>query len=120
MGTISEAYPHLIFDRFSSKLGTRVASILKYLFPPPKPDAKRVVTFANKVRIAHNTRLQPRTGTGLQTHQPTCVPHAPHPPTPPPYPTHPPQSDYISFRHHTYEIAARGQERGADRGGATL
>ncbi|KAL4448259.1 hypothetical protein ABPG75_005478 [Micractinium tetrahymenae] len=61
VGTISEAYPHLIFDRFTSKLGARVASILKYLFPPPKPDSKRVITFAN-------------------------------------------QSDYISFRHHTYEM----------------
>lgn len=49
VGTISEAYPHLIFDRFSSKLGTRVASILKHLFPPPKPDSKRVITFANQV-----------------------------------------------------------------------
>ena len=47
---MSEAYPHLIFDRFSSKLGARVANILKYLFPPPKHDAKRVITFANQVR----------------------------------------------------------------------
>ncbi|KAI7842554.1 hypothetical protein COHA_003791 [Chlorella ohadii] len=61
VGTISEAYPHLIFDRFTSKLGQRVSSILKYLFPPPKHDSKRVITFAN-------------------------------------------QSDFISFRHHTYEM----------------
>jgi hypothetical protein len=33
VGTISEAYPHLIFDQFSSKLGQRVSNILKYLFP---------------------------------------------------------------------------------------
>jgi hypothetical protein len=46
---MSEAYPRLIFDRFSSKLGTRVANILKYLFPPPKHDSKRVITFANQV-----------------------------------------------------------------------
>jgi rRNA maturation protein Rpf1 len=33
VGTISEAYPHLIFDQFSSKLGARVGNILKHLFP---------------------------------------------------------------------------------------
>ena len=49
VGTVSEAHPHLIFERFSSTLGVRVANILKYLFPPPKPDAKRVITFANQV-----------------------------------------------------------------------
>jgi hypothetical protein len=51
VGTISEAYPHLIFDRFTSRLGQRAASILKHLFPPPKLDAKRVITFANQVRM---------------------------------------------------------------------
>lgn len=61
VGTVSEAYPHLIFDQFTSKLGRRVANILKYLFPPPKPDAKRVLTFSNG-------------------------------------------EDFISFRHHTYEM----------------
>jgi len=46
-GTMSEAYPHLIFDNFSTPLGDRVTSILKYLFPVPKEDSKRVITFAN-------------------------------------------------------------------------
>jgi U3 small nucleolar ribonucleoprotein protein IMP4 len=46
-GTVSEQYPHLIFDKFSSKLGQRVQNILKYLFPVPKEDSKRVMTFAN-------------------------------------------------------------------------
>ena len=50
VGTVSEAYPHLIFNNFSSKLGARCASILKFLFPVPKPDTKRVMTFANQVR----------------------------------------------------------------------
>lgn len=36
VGTISEAYPHLIVNNFSSKLGQRVGNILKYLFPAPK------------------------------------------------------------------------------------
>ncbi|XP_011301527.1 U3 small nucleolar ribonucleoprotein protein IMP4 [Fopius arisanus] len=47
IGTMSEQYPHLIFHNFKSKLGDRVTSILKYLFPVPKEDSKRVITFAN-------------------------------------------------------------------------
>ncbi|KAL5530557.1 IMP4 [Sanghuangporus sanghuang] len=46
--TVSEQYPHLIFENFSSKLGDRVRDILKYLFPVPKEDSKRVMTFANQ------------------------------------------------------------------------
>eukprot|EP00899_Mesostigma_viride_P027948 jgi/Mesvir1/8338/Mv12599-RA.1 len=61
VGTMSEVYPHLIFDNFKSKLGVRTSNILKHLFPVPKPDSKRVVTFAN-------------------------------------------QNDFVSFRHHTYEM----------------
>jgi U3 small nucleolar ribonucleoprotein protein IMP4 len=48
MGTMSEAYPHLIFHNFKSRLGRRVMNILKYLFPVPKDDSKRVITFANE------------------------------------------------------------------------
>jgi len=44
---VSEAFPHLIFEGFESKLGQRIGSILKYLFPVPKVDSKRVITFAN-------------------------------------------------------------------------
>ncbi|KAJ1675678.1 snoRNA-binding rRNA-processing protein imp4 [Spiromyces aspiralis] len=47
-GNMSEAYPHLIFDNFTSKLGNRVKNVLKYLFPVPKEDSKRVMTFANQ------------------------------------------------------------------------
>nr|AFK38255.1 unknown [Medicago truncatula] len=43
-----EAYPHIILDNFETKLGERTANILKHLFPVPKPDTKRIVTFANK------------------------------------------------------------------------
>eukprot|EP00252_Welwitschia_mirabilis_P013234 TRINITY_DN29175_c0_g1_i1.p1 TRINITY_DN29175_c0_g1~~TRINITY_DN29175_c0_g1_i1.p1 ORF type:complete len:294 (-),score=36.16 TRINITY_DN29175_c0_g1_i1:164-1045(-) len=48
VGTMSEAYPHLIFNNFTTKLGERTANILKYLFPVPKRDSKRIVTFANQ------------------------------------------------------------------------
>ena len=47
-GTVSEAYPHLIFHNFSSKLGARVQSVLQYLFPVPKEESKRVMTFSNQ------------------------------------------------------------------------
>ncbi|KAJ3365426.1 hypothetical protein AMAG_05323 [Allomyces macrogynus ATCC 38327] len=46
-GTVSEAYPHLIFHNFNTKLGERAKNILKHLFPVPKEDSKRVMTFAN-------------------------------------------------------------------------
>ncbi|BFZ10735.1 hypothetical protein BsWGS_13774 [Bradybaena similaris] len=46
VGTMSEAYPHLIFRNFTSKLGLRVKDILRYLFPVPKEDSRRVMTFA--------------------------------------------------------------------------
>jgi len=48
IGTMSEAYPHLIFDNFQSTLGNRLRNILKYLFPVPKDDSRRVMTFANR------------------------------------------------------------------------
>ncbi|KAJ9537156.1 hypothetical protein OSB04_029889 [Centaurea solstitialis] len=48
MGTVSEAYPHLILNNFSTKIGERTANILKHLFPVPKPDSKRIITFANQ------------------------------------------------------------------------
>ncbi|XP_044017563.1 U3 small nucleolar ribonucleoprotein protein IMP4 [Aphidius gifuensis] len=47
IGTMSEQYPHLIFHNFKTKLAERTMSILKYLFPVPKEDSKRIITFAN-------------------------------------------------------------------------
>ncbi|RMX61544.1 hypothetical protein pdam_00013717 [Pocillopora damicornis] len=58
IGTMSEAYPHLIFHNFNSKLGERVKSILKYLYPVPKDESKRVITFANQedyISFRHHT-----------------------------------------------------------------
>lgn len=48
LGTMSEAYPHLIFNNMESKLGKRVSNILRYLFPVPKADSRRIITFSNK------------------------------------------------------------------------
>lgn len=47
LGTMSEAYPHLIFNNMDSKLGLRITNILKHLFPVPKPESKRIITFSN-------------------------------------------------------------------------
>lgn len=56
--TMSEAYPHLIFHNFTSTLGARVTAILRALFPVPKPDSVRVLTFANQddfISFRHHT-----------------------------------------------------------------
>ncbi|KAI3938575.1 hypothetical protein MKW98_016080 [Papaver atlanticum] len=41
VGKMSEAYPHLVFNNFSSKLGERTANIFKHLFPVPKPNSNQ-------------------------------------------------------------------------------
>jgi rRNA maturation protein Rpf1 len=105
-GSVSEANPHLIFHNFKTRLvravccsppasaaacahllycahgesvrglkcglrcgaqGLRLQTILKHLFPVPKPDSKRVITFAN-------------------------------------------DSDFVSFRHHTYKKTAGSKD----------
>jgi U3 small nucleolar ribonucleoprotein protein IMP4 len=44
----SQAYPHLIIDNMSTKVGARVGRILQALYPPPRDESKRVLTFANR------------------------------------------------------------------------
>ncbi|KAH0795329.1 U3 small nucleolar ribonucleoprotein IMP4-like [Histomonas meleagridis] len=45
---LSSAFPHLIFEDMTSKLGNRVKKILQALFPVPKPESRRVISFINK------------------------------------------------------------------------
>jgi len=65
-GTVSESYPHLIFDGFESDLGKRVVQIIKHLFPPRDYNNKlgsRVVTFKNiedSIEVRHHVFV--RTG----------------------------------------------------------
>ena len=47
VGPMSEQYPHLIFENFSTALGNRIKSILRYLFPVPRDDSSRLVSFDN-------------------------------------------------------------------------
>ncbi|KEZ38768.1 U3 small nucleolar ribonucleoprotein IMP4 [Scedosporium apiospermum] len=62
-GTVSEQYPRLIFDGFTTRLGQRVVKILKNLFPPRDPltnkskIGSRVVTFKNiedSIEVRHH------------------------------------------------------------------
>ncbi|KAL4999119.1 anticodon-binding protein [Aspergillus recurvatus] len=58
-GTVSESYPHLIFEGFKTNLGKRVVQILKHLFPPREAGkiGNRVVTFVNKedsIEVRHH------------------------------------------------------------------
>mmetsp|Transcript_16782 Transcript_16782/g.56372 ORF Transcript_16782/g.56372 Transcript_16782/m.56372 type:complete len:287 (-) Transcript_16782:47-907(-) len=45
---VPEVYPHLIMDNFTTKLGRRASTILKYLFPVPRADSTRVVSCVNR------------------------------------------------------------------------
>ena len=71
-GTVSESYPHLIFDGFTTPLGKRVVKILQHLFPPRETAeaarklGSRVVTFKNiedSVEVRHHVFVK----TGYQS-----------------------------------------------------
>jgi U3 small nucleolar ribonucleoprotein protein IMP4 len=63
-GTVSESYPHLIFEGFTTRLGKRVVQILKHVFPPrdgPHKVGNRVVTFKNvddSIEVRHHVFVQ--------------------------------------------------------------
>ena len=63
-GTVSESYPHLIFEGFTTRLGKRVVQILKHIFPPrdvPHKVGNRVVTFQNvedSIEVRHHVFVQ--------------------------------------------------------------
>ena len=47
MQTMSQAYPQLIFNNFTTKLGNRFSCVLQHLFPQAKPESQRIMTFSN-------------------------------------------------------------------------
>ena len=68
-GTVSESYPHLIFENFNTPLGKRVVQIMKHLFPPREAATSsqkvgsRVITFKNiedSIEVRHHVFV--RTG----------------------------------------------------------
>lgn len=67
-GTVSEAAPHLVFHNFGSTLGSRVRNVLQHLFPLPKSESVRVMTFANDndyISFRHHTYAKgPTAGAG--------------------------------------------------------
>jgi U3 small nucleolar ribonucleoprotein protein IMP4 len=68
-GTVSESYPHLIFEGFTTALGKRTVKILQHLFPPREGGTKlgsRVVTFKNiedSIEVRHHVFVK----TGYQS-----------------------------------------------------
>lgn len=44
----SQAYPHIITDNLETKVGKRVATILQALYPVPRNESKRVISFSNR------------------------------------------------------------------------
>lgn len=62
-GTISEAFPHIILHNLETPLGQRIGNVLRYLFPVPKTESKRVITFANDSdRISFRHHVYKREG----------------------------------------------------------
>jgi U3 small nucleolar ribonucleoprotein protein IMP4 len=71
---MSEAFPHLVLDGFTTDLGTRVGTILKCLFPVPRADSKRIVTFRNSNDfISFRHHMYSRTGSGGSGAKPESV-----------------------------------------------
>jgi len=70
-GTVSESYPHLIFEGFSTTLGKRVVKILQHMFPPREVSGQtklgsRIVTFVNRedaIEVRHHVFVK----TGYQS-----------------------------------------------------
>jgi U3 small nucleolar ribonucleoprotein protein IMP4 len=48
LGNISESYPHLLFEQFNEFIGKRLKTILTALFPIPKMDSSRILSFINR------------------------------------------------------------------------
>jgi len=44
----SQAHPHLILDGMTTKIGKRIGKIIQALYPVPRPESKRVITYANR------------------------------------------------------------------------
>jgi len=55
---VSEAHPHVVLHNLTTKVGLRVGTILKHLFPVPKPDSRRVMSLVNQndfIAFRHHT-----------------------------------------------------------------
>jgi len=64
-----QAFPHLIFEGLTSKLGQRTKDILKHLFPVPKDDSKRVMSFIAQddyISFRHHVFSMPKGAKSLE------------------------------------------------------
>ncbi|KAK3377908.1 anticodon-binding protein [Podospora didyma] len=65
-GTVSEAYPHILFENFTTPIGKRLKTILVHLFPPrdanaSKNEGSRVITFVNNddtIEVRHHVYVR--------------------------------------------------------------
>mmetsp|Transcript_32908 Transcript_32908/g.71771 ORF Transcript_32908/g.71771 Transcript_32908/m.71771 type:complete len:295 (-) Transcript_32908:8-892(-) len=63
LGKMKEIAPHLIMENFTTPLGERTANVLKHLFPTPKEESKRIITFANSkdyISFRHHVYSKPK------------------------------------------------------------
>mmetsp|Transcript_24828 Transcript_24828/g.34222 ORF Transcript_24828/g.34222 Transcript_24828/m.34222 type:complete len:268 (+) Transcript_24828:113-916(+) len=63
LGKMKEVAPHLVLNNFTSGLGERVGNVLKHLFPQPKEESKRIITFANEkdyISFRHHVYTKPK------------------------------------------------------------
>ena len=54
----SQAYPHLVIENLNTTIGKRIFKIIQALYPIPKPETRRVITFANEndfISFRHHT-----------------------------------------------------------------
>lgn len=72
IGNVSESYPHLVFENFTTKIGTRLVQILKHLFPPRsasnKDEGNRVISFINNddyISVRHHVYVKTKEGVEL-------------------------------------------------------
>jgi U3 small nucleolar ribonucleoprotein protein IMP4 len=45
---LTSAFPHLVFEDMTSALGVRVRKVIQALFPVPKPESRRLISFINR------------------------------------------------------------------------
>lgn len=69
----SQAYPHIILENLGTKIGRRIFTIIQALFPVPKADSRRIMTFKNEddfISFRHHTYTKDKGNLVLKEHGP--------------------------------------------------
>ena len=56
-----QAFPHLVLHNLTTRIGMRIGTILKHVFPVPKPDSRRVISLVNQndlIVFRHHTYMK--------------------------------------------------------------